>query len=69
MSFALFFLAEHVNMVTVSAVATNPCISAAGTGRSLPDRGSASGGGSRSFPLLLFFYARWTADAVIGMTS
>ena len=33
MSFAMFFLAEYINMVTVSAVATT-CSSAAGTGRS-----------------------------------
>jgi hypothetical protein len=32
MSFAMFFLAEYINMVTVSAIATI-CISAGGTGR------------------------------------
>jgi NADH-quinone oxidoreductase subunit H len=45
MSFALFFLAEYVNMVTVSAVATT-CSSAGGTDRSRCRRASAGSGSS-----------------------
>ena len=42
MSFAMFFLAEYINMVTVSAVATD-LFSAAGTGRSCRSRSAGSG--------------------------
>ena len=48
MSFALFFLAEYVNMVTVSAVATEPVSRRLARARSCPTGWRGSGSSSRS---------------------
>ena len=60
MSFALFFLAEYVNMVTVSAVAT-ACISAAGMDRCCPTWLGWIWFLVKVFALLFFYvWMRWT---------
>ena len=61
MSFAMFFLAEYINMVTVSAIATNLYLGG-WHGPFLERWGSAGSGFLLKVSFLLFFYVwmRWT---------